>query len=221
MAKIGLDNFFYSPIESFGDDGTPEYTGAKKPGKAVSCKVDITNNSAELYADNTLAESDTSFQAGTAAITIDEEDAETSASLLGHEFSDGTVIRSSYDVAPYVGFGRVITKMVNGVYKYKVEILYKVKFSEPSQDNSTKGKSTEFGTTELSGTVSALDSGKWSLAKEFDDKEEARNYIKEFFEPTASVSKINTYSVNSSSETVTDEQDESAEATLEKTTAEE
>lgn len=176
MAKIGLTNFRYATLTE-AQDGTPTYNGAKKPAKAISCNVEITNNSAMLYADDVLAESDTSFQSGTATIGIDEEDVETMAALLGHTVTDGEIVRNANDAAPYVGFGRVITKMVNGAYKYKVEFLYKVKFAEPSQENTTKGENLEFSTSEIEGTVAALANGKWSVAKQFDTKEEAITYL--------------------------------------------
>ena len=55
MAKIGLNNFRYA-ILTEASDGTPTYDGAKKPAKAISCSVSITNNDAKLFADDALAE---------------------------------------------------------------------------------------------------------------------------------------------------------------------
>ena len=159
MAKIGLNNFRYG-ILTEAEDGTPSYDGAHKPAKAISCQVSITNNEAKLFADDGLAESDTSFSNGTVTAGIDEDDDVTMANLLGHTISqEGEMIRSSNDVAPYVGFGRVIRKMVNGVQKFKVEFLYKVKFSEPSQDDNTKGENLAFATPTLSGIISTLANG--------------------------------------------------------------
>lgn len=67
--------------------------------------------------------------------------------------------------------------MINGVYKYKVEFLKKVKFSEPSQDNSTKGENIEFGTTEVEGTIVTMSDGTWSQAKTFTDIAKAKAYL--------------------------------------------
>lgn len=180
MAKIGLDNFLYG-ILTEAADGTPTYGVATKPGKAITCNVSISNNSATLYADNVLAESDTSFQSGTVTMGIDEEDLETQATLLGHEITDGNIVRNANDVAPYVGLGRIVTKMVNGVYKYKVEFLSKVKFSEPSQEDNTKGESVEFATVEIEGTVSTLADGTWSKAQTFSTKTAAQTYLNSLF----------------------------------------
>ena len=180
MAKIGLKNFLFG-ILTEESDGTATYGVAQKPAKAISCKVDISNNDAKLYADDGLAESDTTFQSGTVTLGIDDEDDVTLATLLGHEIVEGEMVRNANDSAPYVGLGRIITKIVGGVYKYKVEFLKKVKFSEPSQDNSTKGESVEFGTSELSGLVSKLANGDWSASKTFNTMAEAQTYLNSFF----------------------------------------
>ena len=112
---------------------------------------------------------------------IDDEDDVTMADMLGHEIVDGEMIRNADDVAPYMGFGRIITKIVNNSTKYKVEFLYKVKMSEPSQDNTTKGESVEFGTSGLSGIVAKLANGNWSVTKTFNTFAEAQTYLNSFF----------------------------------------
>lgn len=200
MAKIGLNNFRYALLTE-AEDGTPSYDGAKKPGKAISCNVQISNNSATLYADDTLAESDTSFQSGTVTMGIDEDDLETMAALLGHNISDGVLTRNAYDTAPYVGLGRIVMKMVNNVTKYKVEFLYKVKFSEPSAENQTRGESVEFATTEIEGTVAALKNGNWSVAQTFATKDEALTYL-EGLMAAATVNVTLTYNANGGTGTI-------------------
>lgn len=72
MARIGLNNFWYSHLTEAAD-GTPTFDGAKSLGKAVSANVSISNNSAALYADDVLAESDTSFQNGTITLGTDDD----------------------------------------------------------------------------------------------------------------------------------------------------
>ena len=180
MAKIGLKNFLFG-ILTEETDGSATYGVAQKPAKAISCKVDISNNDAKLYADDALAETDTTFQNGTITLGVDDEDDIMIATLLGHQIENGEMVRNATDIAPYVGLGRIITKIVNGVYKYKVEFLKKVKFSEPSQDNSTKGESVEFGTSELSGIVASLANGDWSATKTFNTLTEAQTYLESFF----------------------------------------
>jgi len=180
MAKIGLKHFRYGILTE--GVGGATYGAAKTPAKAISCNVSVNNNDASLYADDALAESDTSFNNADVTMGIDNDDLETMADLLGHTYSaeDG-IVRSADDTAPYVGFGRIVTRMTNGVYNYKVEFIKKVKFSEPSQDDTTKGENVEFGTTEIAGKASALADGTWSVAKVFDNEADAISYLEGLF----------------------------------------
>ena len=181
MAKIGLRNFLFG-ILTEDTDGSATYGAAKKPGKAISCSVSISNNDAKLDADDAIAEIDTSFQTGTVTLGIDDEDLETMAILLGHDYEDGVIIRSSADAAPYVGLGRIVTKLVGGSYKYKVEFLMKVKFAEPSQEETTKSSDgVEFNTYELEGQVATLANGDWSKAEVFDTMEDAQSFLEGLF----------------------------------------
>ena len=177
MAQVGLNNFRYSKLTE-AQDGTASYDGAKKPAKAVSFSTSITNNDAKLFADDGLAESDTSFQSGTCTMGIDRFDNATQADLLGHTLGeDGELVKNVNDVAPYVAVGRVVTLMEDGAYKYRVEFLHKVKFAEPSQDNETKGENVSFSTISIEGTISSLANGDWNKTKTFDTKAEAITYL--------------------------------------------
>lgn len=181
MAKIGLSNLLWAKLTE-AQDGTPTYDGAKTLGKAVSANVSITNNSATLYADNVLAESDTSFQTGTITCGVDNDLDATFAELLGHTITEaGVVTKSAEDTPIWVGLGRIITKMVSGVLYYKAEVLYKVKFAEPSQDDSTKGESIEFSTPEIEGTIATLANGKWCASQTFTTKANALAFIQGLF----------------------------------------
>lgn len=183
MAKIGLNNFRFGTLTEAAN-GTATYGAAQTPGKAVSCSVEVENNDASLYADDTLQESDRSFAGGTVTMGIDREDQATMAALLGHTIdAQGEMARTATDVAPYVGLGRVVTVMRDNQLKYKVEFLSKVKFSEPSQDDTTKGESVEFNTYELEGAIAALGdtNGTWSKNKLFDTKTEALSYLESLF----------------------------------------
>lgn len=177
MALIGLNNFYYSKLTE-AQDGTPSYDGAKSFGKAVSCSVSITNNSAKLYADDALAESDTSFQSGTVTLGVDDDREATFADILGHDIdTNGEVTYNSEDVAPWVAIARIVVKMVNNVKVYKAVILYKVKFAEPSEDENTKGESVEFSTPTIEGTIAQLANGDWKTAKTFTTKADALSFI--------------------------------------------
>ena len=198
MAKIGLNNFRYG-ILTEAQDGTPSYDGALTPAKAISCNVSVNNNDAKLYADDSLAESDTSFNNGTVTIGIDKNDNTTMANILGHTVdASGEMVRKTTDVAPYVGLGRIITEMVNNVLQYRVEFLCKCKFQEPNQEDATKGESLEFNTYELEGSVNALANGEWSKTKTFTTKAEAIAYLEGLLGETYTI----TYNSNGGTGTV-------------------
>ena len=71
----------------------------------------------------------------------------------------------------------MITKLVDGAYKYKAEFLDKVKFKEPAPEDKTKGESVEFGTVELEGMIQVMPSGAWSKSATFATKAEAEAYL--------------------------------------------
>nr|DAZ39079.1 MAG TPA: tail tube protein [Caudoviricetes sp.] len=179
MAQIGLTNLWYGLLTE-GPDGTPSYAGAKSFGKAVSAKVDVSTNDATLYADDVLVESDKSFQNAKVTLGVADDDMTIFAEILGHKVAEsgGEMVRSADDAAPWVGLGRVVTKMVGGKYVYKGEFLYKVRFAEPSQEDNTKGESVDFSTPEVEGTAASLANGQWSAAQVFDTKTAAVAWVK-------------------------------------------
>lgn len=205
MANIGLSNIWFSNLTEAAD-GTATYDGAKNLGKAVSCSVSITNNEAKLYGDDALAESDTSFASGTINLGVTDDDDTIFAPLLGHSIVNGEVVKTSSDVAPYVGCGRVVTKMVNGAYKYKVEFLHKVKFSEPSRDETTRGESIEFATPSIEGVIATLGdlNGTYCKTKQFNTKSDAITYLKNLMAATGTTYRV-TYDLMGGTGSIDDE----------------
>lgn len=195
MAQYGLTNLWYGLLTE-GADGTPSYGGAKSFGKAVSAKVEASNNSATLYADDALAESDSSFQSAKVTLGVADDDMTVFAEILGHKIAEpgGEMVRSADDAAPWIGLGRVITKMVDNKRVYKGEFLYKVKFSEPSQENETKGESVDFKTPEIEGTAATLANGNWSASQQFDTKDAAVEWVKGKLTAKAGASSVESHS---------------------------
>ena len=184
MAKSGLNNLKFGVLSEVGE--TVTYGAMQSLGKAVSANVSITSNSAVLYADDAIAETDNTFSAGTITLTVDDDGDTVFAPLLGHEVDSesGVMIRNKNDVAPYVGVGRIINKMKNGARLFKVEFLSKVKFSEPSQESNTHGETTEFGTPQIEGTIATLESGEWSKTKTFTTHSAALAFLASCFGQT-------------------------------------
>lgn len=183
MARIGLKNFRYSLL-----DKNEKVKEPKTLGKAIDCKVSLELNSAELYGDDGLCESDYTFNKGTVTITVDDDDDTILAPLLGHAISeDGEIVRKDTDVAPYIAFGRILTKIVGGVYKYKVEYLSKVKFKDTMPDEATKGESIKFTTVSIEGSVMRKTDGEWSKSKTFTTYKDASDYLDSLLTSTTNV----------------------------------
>lgn len=174
MAKVGLKGIRYAVLK---DDGT--YEAPKSIGKGISATVTPSSSEAKLYADDALAESDSTFGSATVSLTVDDDRSDVLGELLGHAVSatTGEIIRNSNDIAPYVGLGRIITKIVNNTRAYKVEFLARVKFKEPNQEDTTKGESVEFSTVTIEGDASTPDNGNWSKSNTFETETEAVAYL--------------------------------------------
>ena len=184
MARIGFKKGKYNLI----DPQTKKYAaitdGVPCLEKVIDEKFSAEFNSAELYADDALAETDYTFKKGSLAITVANDDDDKDAELMGNTISEGEVIKNITDTAPEVGYGHIVTKMVGGVRKYKVEFFPRVKFTKITSDAKTRGESVEFGTTSSEGVVYPLDAemngyaaGTWEKHKTFATEAEAEAYL--------------------------------------------
>ena len=176
MAKIGLKY----PIAGKLTEGDTNTYGAKKVvGKAIKADIKLTKSSAKLYANDVLAESDSSVTGGTISLEVDELDDISYNFLLGHNKVGETdeIVANTNDTSPYVGFGFYGSKMVSNVKKYRAIFLVKVKFSEPDDSNSTKSENTSFATQTIEGEIVVLEDGTWKYEETFDTEAEAKTYL--------------------------------------------
>lgn len=190
MARIGFKKGKYNKI----DPQTKKYAavtdGVPCLEKVIDEKFSAEFNSAELYADDALAETDYTFKKGSLSITVANDDDEKDAELMGNTIAEGEVTKNITDTAPEVGYGHIVTKMVNGVRKYKVEFFPRVKFTKITTDAKTRGESVEFGTTSIEGVVYPLDAamngypaGTWEKHQTFETEAEAEAYLDKCLTP--------------------------------------
>lgn len=179
MARIGLTNIWFSKLTEAAD-GTATYEGATQLGKAVSTDFSPNTSDAKLYGDDVLAESDSAATGGTLTLGVTEDDDTVFAPLLGHEINGGHVTYTADDAAPYVGVGYILSKMVNGVRKFKVDFFYKAKFKDMQVSQQTKGEAIEFTTPTVEGNVSVLSDSKgtWRETETFNDLSAALTFLK-------------------------------------------
>jgi len=193
MARIGFKQAKYNKIAG---DKYAALTDQKVPlfEKVVDEKFAPEYNSAELYANDGLAETDYSFKKGTLSLTIADDNDKLIAEIFGSEISKegGEVTQTINDTAPEFGYGHIIPKVVGGVRQYKVEFFPRVKFTKVTSDNKTRGESVEFSTTALEGTVFPLESdlnglkaGVWEKHQTFATLQEAETYLDKLLTPVA------------------------------------
>lgn len=180
MAQIGLRHYKYSPIDENG-----KYTGVNKMVGAIESKPSLNVATGELYADDQVVESVDEITKGSLNLTVADDDDTIFAPLLGRKTTEaGEVISSSDDIAPYVGFGQVLVKIVNGARKYKAEFFPKVKFKPFVPEGKTKGENIEFSTASVEGTIFVTDMtidnetvSVYERHQTFDTDEEAQSYL--------------------------------------------
>lgn len=194
MARIGFKKAKFNKM----DNATKKYEALKEEKvprleKVIDEKFAPEYNSAELYADDVLAETDYTFKKGSLAITVANDDDEIDAFIMGNTITEGEVVKTIDDTAPEVGYGHIVKKQVNGVKKFKVEFFPRVKFTKITTDAKTRGENVEFGTTSIEGVVYPLDAdfngmkaGTWEMHKTFDTEAEAETYLDACLTPSAS-----------------------------------
>jgi len=179
MASIGLRRFRYALLNTDGET----YGTIKTMAGAISSSCSPSIAEATLYADDSTKEYATSFQSATLTLGIDDDDDTIFAEILGKTIvtESGLVTSSINDVPPYVGFGHIVTKMIDNIQKYKVEWFPKVKFKPFIPEASTKGDSLEFKTPTVEGLVIANDAGVWEKHQTFLTEAEAITALDGFF----------------------------------------
>ena len=193
MARTGYKKAKYNKM----DTATGKYASlenGKVPclSRVIDEKFSPEYNNAELYADDSLAESDTSFKKGGLAITVADDEDERDAFLMGNTIEEGEVTKTVDDTAPEIGYGHIVTKLINGVKKFKVEFFPRVKFVKITTDAKTRGESAEFGTTAVEATVcplkadfNGMKAGTWEKHQTFATEAEAEVYLDACLTPSA------------------------------------
>ena len=179
MASIGLKNFKYAKLN---EDGKT-YGEIKTLAGAIESKVTLDLSEASLYANDTLKEQVSLFKSGTLTAGIDDDDDSVFAELLGKTVDEetGVVTSNTEDLPIYVGFGHIVSKIVNGEKKYKVEFFPKVKFKPFIPDSKTKGDSLEFTTPSVEATIFENDNGDWEKHSVCSTESEANTLLESFF----------------------------------------
>lgn len=194
MAKIGLSKPYFAKYSNAS--GKTTYSGGAAIGKAVDLSMELDGQDENvLYADNGPAESDNAFVGGNLTLTTDDLLPAPMVGILGVKEEaitgvDGVttsdakwLVFDDDQEAPYVGFGGIIKKKINGVIKWVVLIYPKIQFENTGDAAVTQGESIEWQTQELSAVLMRDDTEKheWRrLSSPLDSEEEAEALLKNF-----------------------------------------
>lgn len=153
--RIGCDNLVYA-IMTTEDTATsaPAY-GELKPAPGVM-HININPNASQetLFADDGPMETATTLGKIEVEIQKNELTTENRADLLGHTIdANGGIVYSDSDIPPYVAIGFRTLKS-NGKYRYSW--LYKGKFTDPEEQNETKGDGINFQADTINGQFARL-----------------------------------------------------------------
>lgn len=191
MAVIGLSKPYFAIYSAVG--GKVEYSGGGVIARATEADISIeVSEDNNLYADNTIAETERTFSSGSLTLSTDDLSQEVSEAILGLKaqavgsisgVTDIDVKELIYDdeqVVPYLGVGMIVKKMVNGVQKWRGIVLTKVMFSVPGDSAVTQGESIEWQTPTLTATIMRDDSEThmWKREATFSTEAQAEAYIK-------------------------------------------
>lgn len=182
MAYIGLRKPFVYPMAAEGGG----YEAAIPFGKAVSFSDTPNISEASLYGDDALAESERAVTSSTLSLgTTDVPDA-CKEPMFGHKKKTGSGSEKEFaynvdDMSPYVGFGVIGVKKVDGVRSFEAKAYPRTQWSEPSVTINTRGESTEFTTPSTEGTALPDDNGDYKWEESFATEAEAIAWVNKKF----------------------------------------
>lgn len=171
---------------------TVTYTGGMKLGRAVDMSIEVESaDDNNFYCDNIVGETETgTMTSATATATIDGMEDDVAKFALGlPEPEEVTVDETpvkAYNYGdsmnpPYLGFGFIRRKMMNGVTTYQPILLTKVKMSIPNGSFATQEDQIDWQTEEIEVSVLRDDSANRNWKRVFESQateDEAEKILK-------------------------------------------
>lgn len=164
MATIGLSRPYIALYAAAG--ASVAYSAGRLLGKATELSIELNDgNNNIFYADNGPAEADNQFSGGTISITTDDLRPQALMEALGVTQASlasvteiqtpgaAWLVHNDNQSIPYVGFGAIAMKKVDGQIKYVGIVLDKVQFANPNDSITTKGETIEWQAPQLTGTI--------------------------------------------------------------------
>lgn len=177
MASIGLKYLAWAAMATEPTSSVPTYSAGLELAEMVSINLAIQNAEGELYTNDQLTEFLKEFMSGTLTMEVGNITLANQATLYGATITDGELVHTPADVAPYGGIGGYQQLVVSGTKKWRAWFFPKVQASVPDWSGNTKNNSISFGTQPMSFKVLAPKYGPWRYVKEFTTEAAAKAYI--------------------------------------------
>ena len=172
---------------------TGSYTNPFHIGDAMRANLSISMAEGSLYANNRRKEHKEKFDNGSLELGVDDMEDEVQAKLYGHgtkkitagEKEYNVIVSKSADRSKSFGVGFYQTVTRNDVDKYRVIVLKKVQFSEPTDEAETATDSITMNGRTTTGTILTDDDGEWKNDVTVDTPEEAEALLDAILGPIA------------------------------------
>lgn len=183
--NVGMMYPVFAPIESHTDGSLPTYGSGVVIQEARNATINKVYNNNPLYGDDQIVDDDNGLQELT--LTFEPtglSDSDRKLLFAEEEVSVGglTCQAETDKETVYGGFGYITKIRDNGVRKFEVWIILKVKFQEESQNHATEEGSISWGTPTLNGRAASvyIDSGdyaKFRLHETFSSMSAAKSWL--------------------------------------------
>lgn len=158
-----------------------EYQNAFHIGDAMTANLSITMAEGSLYANNRRKEHKQKFDAGTLELGVDDIVDSVQAKMYGHATEELTINNQTYNVVVSkaedhpislgVGFYQTVTR--DDVDMFRVIVLTRVQFSEPTDNAQTAENNITMNGRTTTGTILAMENGVWKRDVTVPTEEEA------------------------------------------------
>lgn len=152
-----------------------KYEAPVDVGTMVKAALSVTTADLEVYGDNALQISDSSFISGTLTTETNYNDLQIEALLYGHAYDAASgLIRNANDVAPNGGYGYIqqLLKKVGDVQTRVVRAVFlpdvTAQLANWTDEAESRQKSMTFKGRTATFKVSTDDSGNWHYQQEFE-----------------------------------------------------
>lgn len=182
MAQIKASFPVFAPCADGTGESCKAYSKGVVLGKFMSVEIKPSYTDATLYGDDGVAENGKEFKEADVSLETTFLPVAADKELFGNTVSGEPgmeeVISKVDDEPKYGGFGHVSVHKENGVSKYCMTWLHKVKFTPPSEKSTTKGENITYNTPTIEGKAYADEDGQWRTKKYFKSAQEAIDALK-------------------------------------------